>query len=218
MASNNLEKTSGSRTILVNPSYFAPYSYRLFAVVDEKHDWLRLVDTSYEVIQKSMEMNLDKDSSAGLPPDWIEINRQTGEIIPPQDDDLTSNFSYDALRVPFRLFIDWKWFNEPRAKETLEKMEFLSKEWNTRNKIYASYSHDGEILEPRETPAMYSGVIGYFMITDPKIAEEVYKDKLVSNYDPDTNTWTEKIGYYNTNMTWFGIALYNDFLINLTKE
>ncbi|NEP76657.1 MAG: hypothetical protein F6K29_34980 [Okeania sp. SIO2G5] len=30
----------------LNPSYFAPYAFRLFAEVDPEHDWLSLVDTS----------------------------------------------------------------------------------------------------------------------------------------------------------------------------
>jgi endoglucanase len=57
LASNNLEKDS-SKPAIINPSYLAPYAYRLFAKVDPAHNWNALVDSSYELINNSMELVL----------------------------------------------------------------------------------------------------------------------------------------------------------------
>jgi endoglucanase len=53
-------------TLYLNPSYFAPYAFRLFAQVDPEHDWLSLVNSSYEVLEKSAPL-----SAVGLPSDWV---------------------------------------------------------------------------------------------------------------------------------------------------
>jgi endoglucanase len=53
-------------TLYLNPSYFAPYAFRLFAQVDPQHDWLSLVNTSYEVLEKSAPL-----STVALPSDWV---------------------------------------------------------------------------------------------------------------------------------------------------
>jgi endo-1,4-beta-D-glucanase Y len=78
LVANNVEKSSTNQ-ILVNPSYFAPYAYRIFAKLDPGHPWLSLIDTSYEVIEKSIDSNLDATSTARIPPDWVYINRKTGK-------------------------------------------------------------------------------------------------------------------------------------------
>ncbi|NEQ68996.1 MAG: glycosyl hydrolase, partial [Symploca sp. SIO2D2] len=64
-----------SSTIHLNPSYFAPYAFRLFAQVDSNHDWLSLVKSSYEVLQKSTQA-----STVGLPSDWIALETKTGKL------------------------------------------------------------------------------------------------------------------------------------------
>jgi hypothetical protein len=37
-------------------------------------------------------------------------------------------------------------------------------------------------------------------------------------FNPDTNTWKEELSYYDNNWAWFGIALYNNLLPNLTAN
>lgn len=218
MAANNLEKESSEPYIIVNPSYLAPYAYRVFAEVDTEHEWIRLVDSSYDVIKRSIDLPLDKEKSAGLPPDWILVDRNTGEIRPSTTETLTTNYGFDALRIPFRLALDWMWYREPRAEEVLNSMVFLSREWSRNTMLYTTYAHDGTPTLTYESPAMYGGSLGYFMISDRQAAREVYDTKLRLLYNPDTQTWKEPIGYYSANMAWFGLALYNGELPNLASS
>jgi endoglucanase len=217
LAANNLEKNSGNDWIIVNPSYFAPYAYRIFSVIDPEHPWLEVVDTSYAVIKQSTTLPLDK-SRGVLPPDWVRINRTNGEISAPTTGGLGTNYSFDALRIPLRIAFDYVWYNEPRAKEALETMHFLGDEWRTNKKINAGYTHDGTPTVSFESPAMYGGSIGYFIATDEKTAKEIYKNKLESLYNPDLDTWKEPQSYYNDNIVWFAIGLYNNALPNLAEN
>jgi endoglucanase len=217
LLANDLEKSSGSPTAVVNPSYLAPYAYRIFALVDSAHPWGQLVDTSYDVIGRSMDQTLGKNISAVLPPDWVRINKKTGEIVPPGGD-LTTNFGYDALRTPWRLALDYQWYGDPRAKDLLSKMSFLSEEWKDNGAIKSTYDHDGAVVADYESPAMYGGAIGALMVTDPAAAKNVYDTKLGFLYNSDTNDWKQRLSYYDDNWAWFGIGFYNHLLPNLSAN
>ncbi len=215
LAANNIEKTSTSDFIVVNPSYFAPYSYRMFAEVDPDHPWMRLVDTSYEVLEKSTEGSLGGKESANLPPNWIVIDKRTGAIKPSPVANLETHYGYDAIRVPWRIAVDWEWYEEPRAKALLDKFSLLAQEWRKQKVLYTVYSHDGQPVAEQESPAHYGTSLGYFMVHNPKLARDVYTKKLAILYSPDTQSWKKPLSYYDDNWAWFGLALYSKQLPNL---
>lgn len=220
LAANNLEKQSPDRTI-VNVSYFSPYAYRIFAQVDKKagHDWSALVANSYDVIDQTLEAPLDKGKSAGLPPDWVDLDKRTGALRPVREASLTTDYGYDAMRTPWRLALDYAWFQEPRAKASLEKMRFLSTEWQKDQTLASVYSHDGQVIDANESPAIYGGDIGYFMVAAPELKEAVYAQRLKVLYSPDKQDWNDReLSYYSANWAWFGLALYNDKLPNLAAS
>ncbi len=215
LLANNIEKTSGKQDYIMDPSYFAPYEYRIFAKIDPADNWNGLVDTSYQVLENSAKMNLGYGSSDGLPPDWILINKNTGALVRAQNQSLDSNYGYDALRIPFRLALDWSWFKDPRDKQVLAGFSFLNGQWQANHSLYADYAHDGSVVQTQEIPAMYGGAIAYFMLEHPNEAKQVYASKLASLYNPDTLSWASTLSYYDDNWAWFGIGLYNNYLINL---
>ena len=218
LTSNNNEKNSAKGTIIVNPSYFAPYSYRIFATIDPTHPWLKLVDSSYAVLDKSSQLHLDSGTSANLIPDWIQINQKTGAISAIDSTSLTTHYSFDAMRAPWRMALDYQWNNEPRAKQVLDRMTFVRDFWREKGKIFADYAHNGAAPNDYEAPAIYGGTIGYFIVSDPIDASAMYRQKLLVLFDPDNNSWRETLSYYDDNWAWFGMALYNDQLPNLAKN
>jgi endoglucanase len=46
-----------SSTLHLNPSYLAPYAFRIFAQVDKERDWLSLVESSYEILENSSKLS-----------------------------------------------------------------------------------------------------------------------------------------------------------------
>jgi endoglucanase len=216
LAANNYEKFSPSQTAIINPSYLAPYAYRIFAIIDPAHPWESVADSSYDILARSMEAEFG-GASAGLPPDWVRINKTTGALSIPEDD-LTTNFGYDALRTPWRLALDWQWFRDERAKNLLEKMKFFSEEWEEKRSLATTYAHDGSIVTPAESPAMYGATLGYFTVADTANAKEVYEEKILFLYNPDRLAWKEVLSYYDDNWIWFGFSLYNNLLPNLAQS
>lgn len=217
LAANNIEKKSVDR-IVVNPSYLSPYAYRVFAQLDPAHPWNALVDSSYAVLAKSASLPLDGPKAAGVMPDWIAISRSTGAISAVTGTALTTHYGYDALRAPWRIALDWQWHGEPRARSVLAESGFLATEWNQKHELLPAYAHDGTPIATGESPAMYGGSLGYFLVEKPNLAQEVYLSKLQVLYSPDTQTWKKQLSYYDDNWVWFGMALYHGALTDLSVE
>lgn len=207
LMANDLEKFSPSKTAIINPSYLAPYAYRIFSRADPEHDWLGLVDTSYEVIGKSL-------TSRGLPPDWARIDKESGAILP-AGEGLSSSFSYDALRTPWRLALDYMWYRDERAAALLRSMSALGAQWEETGLI-TPRSSGGTIAGP-ESPALYGATLGYFIVAEPETAKRIYEEKLQFLYDPAVNRFKERLSYYDDNWAWFGMALYHKLLPNLAE-
>lgn len=213
LASNDVEKQA-DQPILVNPSYFAPYAYREFAKVDRSHDWDKLVADSYATIDQTLDQSLDTESSAKLPPDWMRVHQESGALLPPSTEGLSTQYGFDAMRTPWRLALDYQWNNEPRAGRILQKMGFLGQEWQHNRVIYSVYNHDGTVASTDEVPAAYGGNLGYFAVHDRRSGQEIYDTKLKSLYDQNSNGWHESVSYYSANWAWFGMAMFDGQLDN----
>ncbi|MFI5212497.1 MAG: glycosyl hydrolase family 8 [Candidatus Saccharimonadales bacterium] len=215
LTANDIERLDAS-SVLINPSYFAPYAYRVFAKVDPTNDWMGLVDNSYNLLFATAASPLDKSHSSGLTPNWARVDRQTGAVTAAPAND--SNYGYDAFRTPWRLTLDWKYYHEPRAKQVLQKYTTLSDSWSKNGKLDAIYSHDGQVVSTDSVPASYGANLGYFIITNPTQAKAIYESKLLTLYSPDTQSWKTPLGYYDDNWAWFGMALYQNQLPNIAGE
>jgi endoglucanase len=215
LAANDLEKTSPNPTVIVNPSYLSPASYRLFAKIDPQHPWLQLAEATYPFLNRTIDAPLNATSTAGLPPNWVAVNRTSGALSAVKNPDLTTNYGYDAFRTPWRLALDHQWFRTPAAEDTLERMSFLSRTWNAQHALAAEYTHAGTPVVQAEAPAMYGTAIGYFMVADPAAARAIYEKKLTYLFDGGMNNWYDTLSYYDSNWAWFGIALYTKQLPNL---
>lgn len=213
ITSNDIEQFNPNE-VLLNPSYYAPYAYRMFASIDTDNDWQSVVDTSYEIIIKSSALDLDKEKAVGLPPDWVILDRNTGGLRAPQSFNITTNYSFDAHRVKWRLYLDYIWYGDSRAKGYFQNNNFLYSIWNQEQNIYNTYSHDGTILDSGSSPAVVGTNIGYFAVVNPDIAKDIYEQKLLPLYNRDTQNWSKELGYYDSNWAWFGLAIYNNLLPN----
>lgn len=218
LVANDLERLDVTE-VLVNPSYFAPYAYRVFAQVHPERDWSGLVDNSYALLAELQQEPLDAGQAAGLPPNWVSMNRLTGEFRAP-DGDLTTRFGYDALRTPWRLALDHRWHGDPRARTLLEGQDLLARAYTGEDRLVAEYRRDGAPAADYESPAMYGAAMGFYEVVEPELADEVYAEELLPLYDADARDVSEELGYYGSNWVWFGMALHLDELpnLNVTQE
>jgi endoglucanase len=181
----------------INPSYYAPYAYRLFARLDGGSNWAALVDTSYDLLGI-----VSGFADTGLPPDWAQLNTRDGRITRSSEKD--SAFSYDAFRVYWRIELDRELFNEPRADEYLRKsLQWISVEWKKRQKLPAVIAPSGKPLVQYESLEMISALMC-------AMHDDAMQKKLAASYSQ--GIWGDRDKYYLQNWAWFGTAVYNGFL------
>ncbi|RFU21416.1 glycosyl hydrolase family 8 [Geodermatophilus marinus] len=209
------DRQRAEEQVLVNPSSLAPYAYRVFARVDPEHDWAGLVDSSYALLEQLAGQPLDAGRAAGLPPNWVRLDRRTGQF-GAAGGDLTTRFGHEALRLPWRLALDHAWHGDERPLRLLEGQAALATRWTEEDRLVAAYRRDGTPAADRESPALYGGAMGFFSTVRPDLADEIHAEELLPLYDPDTKDLTEPLGLHDSTWVWFGMAFHLDELPDLT--
>lgn len=187
-----------SEKIEVNPSYFAIYSFKIFQKFDKKHNWNKLVDSSYYYLLASM-----SKTKTGLPPNWFLI--KNGKIV--LEDGERSDFSYDAIRVFWRAYTDYKRTGDKRALAVLEKSKFFITQWKKTKNIYINYQSNGQLRDKNKSIGSIGILIPAIDLFDKKVAAEIYKKEVVP-YFQEKGYWPSKSDYYGRNLLWFGQYMY----------
>ncbi|MEH1958911.1 MAG: glycosyl hydrolase family 8 [Nostoc sp.] len=187
-------------TLYLNPSYFAPYAFRIFAQVDPQHDWLSLVDSSYQVLENSAKL-----SSVGLPSDWVALNTKTGQCETlPASSTLKSLYSFDAYRVWWRLSLDATWFNSPQAQRYLvTSTQHLRKLWSKQSSLPARIDLQGKALVNYEATSQYAMLYAAMQLVEPATAKELLVKKILPQYKQ--GVWGDQSAYYTQNLAWLGL-------------
>lgn len=151
-----------------NPSYFAPYQYRLFGqVTDNVAGWNRVIDRGYEIIERCLNQE-SGNSENGLVPAWCDFYGVPVEAFP----GAAQNYQTDSARFPFRMALDFAESRDPRAKRYLDKVcrFFLAR---GAENIIDGYALDGaplpdpKTLDHGEGSAVFVGSIGAAAMCDP---------------------------------------------------
>lgn len=106
--------------IVYNLSYFSPVALRLFAKIDQAHDWNAVLDAMYAYMAKV------QAGGTGVFPDWS--NEAGSATKAPNGSANTTYFRFDkeSVRIPWRIAWDYYWFQDPRAAAILNKLnEFI---------------------------------------------------------------------------------------------
>jgi endoglucanase len=186
--------------LVLNPSYFAPYAFRLFAQVDRAHDWLSLVDSSYQVLEQSAALSL-----VALPSDWLALDTETGQFQAVINaEPIVSRYGFDAYRVWWRLALDAAWFDEPRAKRYLQQhLGALQQRWRSQQTIPAQFDLRGKPTVTYEATSQYGALYAAFRLIDPQTAEALYQQKILPQYRQ--GLWDHESAYYTQNIVWLGL-------------
>ncbi|MEO0408879.1 MAG: glycosyl hydrolase family 8 [Cyanobacteria bacterium P01_A01_bin.135] len=189
-------------TVILNPSYVAPYAFRLFAQADPSRDWMSLVDSGYRMLEEASDV-----SRRGLPGDWVRYDprRDRYRSIPRSfDSNISSNYSFDAFRVWWRVALDAAWYREPRAFQYLETHSaYLQKLWQEDQAIPARISRRGRALVDYEATSQYAMLYPAFRLIEPELAAQIRDQKLMPNYS--RGFWDNDAAYYTHNLAWFGL-------------
>ena len=159
---------------VTNPSYFAPAYFRVFAEVTGNDDWLKVVDSSYDIIARSLN-DTSGNADNGLVPAWCNFAGEPVEAY----GGAPLYFQHDSTRTPFRVGQDYCYFGEPRAKAYLEKITAFYKNEGVDN-IVDGYELDGTPRPSRAVDgaqaASFVGPAGVGAMTDS--ANQLFIDEV----------------------------------------
>jgi endo-1,4-beta-D-glucanase Y len=202
----------GQQQLVLNPSYFSPYAFRIFAKFDTDHDWMSLVDSSYTVLEALRRQDL-------LPPDWVGLNRETSSLEQPSDSILKTNYSYDALRVPMRIGLDVAMFPTERGQNYLRDItSTLAQSYQEHAVLFDSYSPQAAPLTNIESPAMYATYLIGAQALNETDFDKLYQTKIIRLYSNDSRAFRQDIPYYEQNLLWFAAAFKEGYLVNLADQ
>lgn len=199
--------------IPINPSYFAPYAFKVFAKVDKSHNWNELVDSSYALTNQ-----VNSKTKSGLPPDWFYIDSTNGEITL-SDEQAKSDFSYDAVRTFLRFYVDYTLTKDQRALNLLSKVDIFVNSWEKEKKVYTNYKNTGELKDNNEIIGSIAAILPAIKLKDKNISDDIYQKKIKSHYKK-AGYWNDPQDYYAQNLAWFGVWIYlNDTdTFKITKQ
>jgi endoglucanase len=207
----------GEQALVLNPSYFAPAWYRVFANATNDPRWNELVESSYHAID-IMSVRLGEKVGVGLMPDWAMLGPGGGFE---QASGLSDAHRWDAFRTPWRVALDWVWFREPRAQRYLAErlFPFLKGEWERNGgKLYAGYSYEGAPLAAYESAATYAGYLPALEAAGSPLARDALeKLRRAVRQDPGGAFFDLKDDYYLNNWAWFGLLIGKGRAVNLWR-
>lgn len=206
---------------LLNPSYFSPAHYRIFAQVDTDRttEWNKLANDSYKTLNR-----IKAQGGVGLPPNWIFVNNDTGTLssanqyIPQGNADY---FGYDAFRTLWRVGLDKSWYDTPESTAYLTAVSSqFENEWSQNRSFADLYTTSGQRIGNNPNLAVSAGILAAFNVSsDSRVSSDVYNtifvDKLVVEEASEFAYWGDPDNYYSANWTWFGMALFNNNFPNL---
>jgi endoglucanase len=203
---------------LVNPSYFSPGAYRLFAqftspaaqgnAANALEIWDALHQACYKMLGQ-LNQGLGEQAGVGLFPDWCRVDA-AGRLSPAPGKD--TRFGWEAVRIPFRVALDGLWFGEPRAVRLLNErfLPFFRNTFKTQGRLVAVYNFDGTPAVDYESPVLYAGVLAAALAAGDRDFARDMALKVLSFFREDgPRAYFEAPDhYYANNWAWLGLALY----------
>ncbi|MBV9175098.1 MAG: glycosyltransferase family 39 protein [Chloroflexi bacterium] len=204
-----------------NPSYFAPYAYRVFGEVDPEHDWAGVIDSGYETLFALSSDSLGAARASGLPPDWVGVSAATGALspLPLPDKSDTTTYGYDAPRTYWRVALDQRWSGDGRAEAYLRQAGFLRDEVTRKGAPGSVYAHDGSLVDDGFSMVGTAGALAALSTLDPTLAHGLFAANVLGRVqsDPERDDlwWGDPRDVYAQAWGWFATALYADQLPDL---
>jgi endo-1,4-beta-D-glucanase Y len=195
---------------VINISYFAPAYYRIFGQVSGKTaEWNRAVDTSYDVIEATLNQT-NKNASNGLVPAW---STPAGAPMAPTGSSHPTHHQLDSCRTPFRLAQDYCWFGEPRALAYLQKISAFYAGVGA-SEIVEGYNLDGTVFPGASLHlAAFVGGAGVGAMATPENA------KLRDDAYVALAGWQSLLGgslYYNESWSMLSLLMMTGKFVDLT--
>jgi endo-1,4-beta-D-glucanase Y len=186
---------------VTNLSYFAPYAYEYFDRLDPDGGWQEAVTTGYDLLERALAR-----PRAPLPEDFVRVTA-AGDIEPlPAWSTLGRLFSFDAIRILWRVELDCRLTRRPRACAASNRMvEVLASLAKRDRGFYAAYDAEGIARSTIRSTSFYGAFLPAFARTRPSVAAAWRGAPLSDGELAVVRAAGNR--YYDANWAWFGLAL-----------
>jgi endo-1,4-beta-D-glucanase Y len=185
---------------VINLSYFYPYAVPWFEQLDPGVGWDETKALGYDLVKQALDAGPD-----ALPADF-NILTADGILQPlPAQHPLSRVFSYDAMRIGWRLELACGSLRDSRA---CQLSEALAQRMRTRferdHRLVTQYSPAGTALNDEQSTSFYAAFLPAFTRMAPAVA----RDWRATHLSPDALEAMMRADdrYYDANWTWFGLA------------
>lgn len=193
-----------SETVVMNPSYFSPHAYALFAEYEPSYDWDSLIQTGYNDIVNASEA-MREARGAFLPPNWVQMNTRTEAIGPFETKTDSYDYSYDAFRTYWRVAMDYALHRNAAAKDYLESSTTFDDEMAENNRLCSVYAYSTKDVCQTNVGTL-AGPLSLWTITDPDAAKTMLAERYLQTGNVEL---PEDSAFYEKSWYWFSLWLWS---------
>lgn len=194
---------------IVNPSYFVPYAYPSFHELDPGGGWDEMADVGYDLLEALL-----AGPEARLVPDFVSVDAEGRPRPLPDDSGLSPDFSFDAVRIFWRVEADCLLTGRSRACADPLNVAEVAPLLPVDGRIVSRYSVAGEPLVDEVSTSFYGALLPAFRRHAPEVAEEVVEPGLGGRVLEELLAAQRR--YYDHNWVWFGLALEDGLIAERT--
>ncbi|MDD5064104.1 MAG: glycosyl hydrolase family 8 [Phycisphaerae bacterium] len=194
-----------TESFAVNPSYYSPAHFRIFYKYTQDKRWLKLVDTTYYMLN-SLSRSFAGQQGIGLIPDWCSVDMEDKFGILEGKGD---RFGYESIRIPFRVGLDYFWFKSKDGKKFLKGFSgFLEQQFEKNGIIFCEYDYAGDALKKFDSPAFYSCYYYSLSAAKSRYAQKALeKNRSRLKIDGDFWFYENNQDYYLNCLSWLAEGL-----------
>jgi endo-1,4-beta-D-glucanase Y len=185
---------------VINLSYFFPYVVPWFERLDPEGGWHAVRTRGYDLVQQALDVG-----PLAVPADFNQLDVD-GALRPlPEGQTLSRLFSYDALRISWRIEMACRLEREARACRLSEALVDRLRALAGRDgRLATQYTVDGAPVTTEESTSVYAASLPAFTRVAPEIAGR-WRATHLSGRALDA-LMRDPNRYYDANWVWFGLA------------
>ena len=185
---------------VINLSYFVPYAHPWFQDADPDGGWTEVTRVGYALLDRWL-----TDPEHRLPPAFLHLSDNGLPEPLGTDQELETEFSFDAIRLYWRIEADCRLHGTPAACDDPLGVRATLELLHDGTGVSSSYAMDGTRLTEAESTTFYAALLPAARRTAPELAAELLEPRL----DGPSLDALLRSGdrYYDQNWVWFGLAL-----------
>jgi endo-1,4-beta-D-glucanase Y len=196
---------------ITNLSYFEPYAYPYFARIDPDGQWPAALNTGYDLLARTRQI-----PGLRLLPDFEQVASDGSVKLLPAGGLLSADFSFDAMRIFWRVAMDCELHRRMRACADPADARGFEALLARDGAVFTRYRVDGTVVERGESLSFYGGILPSLTEFAPAAAAAIRAERLSPAALEALLSLSDR--YYDANWVWFGVAAADGILTERTPR